>query len=327
MIIISEEDECEEEQTTVPDSKSTTLEKGEINTLGKDAVPFVSSQPAVSQLAVPSVYSATESHVPATTISLSQLNNSYQNANPSTVVSEYESNRNVGHQHGNSHLQNFEGHRAPMTLHPLANPYTTPVFQGQGRRSRFDHARVPSAHATLPLGFNPYPETSELHSNYHNRLVEESNSEIVSRNYSETTAETNLKAVERIVDGVVVRDYEKKVRQVPKFIPRQAISKKRTVNMDADNVPVVKKVKSNAVSNATATNKNSKEASVVKRDKIDEELRRNSFVLGPVAGPRSLPDRKIAKTHDTSIEKSRAEIREKLKKVIICFPPNTKKIQ
>ncbi|XP_064648044.1 uncharacterized protein LOC135500477 [Lineus longissimus] len=308
-------EEDEEEQEILPDAQSTSNEM--------ETASFAISIKSDSQIVdVSTCRSSNTSHTPTTTNSHAQFQHQIRGENTHDNTNTHD-NRNTGgfgHPWGGPHHQNYQGYNHPVPQHPLANPYTTPVWHSQGQRSQFDHARVPSAHATLPLGFNPYPESSALHNNYHNRLVEKSNSERVSENSKEKKSEANVMRNERIVNGVVVRDYDKKVKQAPKFIPRQTVTKKRNVNMDTDGVTVpVKKSKINFVSDGTDVSKNSKEVSVVKRDKLDEELKRNAFVLGPVAGPCGVPpDVKLMKTvklsEEASIEKTRAEIREKLKK-------------
>ena len=126
---------------------------------------------------------------------------------------------------------------------------------------------------------------------------------------------------ERRVEGLIVRDYKVRTKNVPKFVPRQVVKKpdalKRTRMHGADESEMcAKKLKNNGT-----------------EDAVNLELKRTAFVLGDVTGP-SLPKKEEKRRQtflqsemgDVSLEESMLKIREKVKEFSArALPPQVLK--
>ncbi|GFS16616.1 RNA-binding protein 48 [Elysia marginata] len=172
---------------------------------------------------------------------------------------------------------------------PPKSSQTSHQFQkGYKDWRHYEYSRVPTAHASLPVGYD-----GRLH-------IPESATSSISRWSDESQSETNKRkdSLPSQPSQLVVRNY-KPQRPVPKFVPRQAVK----------------------VATGTATSRQKAVASTkssIVAGSEDDNLRKNAFRLGSVQGPEEMPGRKRAlpTAAQQSVNNTIISIRSKISKVI-----------
>ncbi|KAJ8313704.1 hypothetical protein KUTeg_008265 [Tegillarca granosa] len=199
--------------------------------------------------------------------------------------------------------------------------------------SKYEYARVPSAHASLPVNFdgrlksehynNDSPShTTHSNQNYWNNNQQNYNTKErkelkidlkgdnslgfhnsqqinTANNKSESNDPVNEKPKE---NKIIVRDY-KKVGTAPKFVPRQTLN-------------LIKKKEDNV--NDDINKKKVTEGDSEKDKLINDRLRQNALILNPKPqGPLSLDgeEPKLPTKEDNSIQETVINIRKRMNKV------------
>ena len=185
----------------------------------------------------------------------------------------------------------------------------------KNRNSKFEFARVPSAHSTLPVNFDGrLPVHSNLERNNSksisktNRITSLSSINVNSTKdtssfvpkISKSADDEQMGKVPKNVSGkLIIRDYKKK-GPVPRFVPRQAV-------IDKDK----------------AKNRLETKDKQLAEDDLNQEIKRNAYKLGHVEGP-TLPDRdvltkslNIPVEREQSVNQTVLEIRKRISKVFI----------
>lgn len=158
-------------------------------------------------------------------------------------------------------------------------------------RTKYEFARVPSAHATLPKEITEHKgvnfQQQMIKNDSQNTRTEKQTSYINSSDDGDKSNDSEVKTV----NGLIVRDVPKQ-RSTPKFVPRQTL----------------KITKSQPKSEAEETSES---------DKIREELQQNAFLLGKKQGPRAKVEemKPVSTEEERSVSRTVTQIRKRVHEV------------
>ena len=257
-----------------------------------------------------------ESHTEDTQqFTCNQMSSGVPDFNPSALDIHQWPARPPSVSHGSQFVQE-DRTRYPSLPHPSTNQYFYPPlplppppqnmfpWQRPPTRPRFDHARVPSAHATLPPWIDQEQSSHEFIATIGQQSATdtmEQNKQCFTENTTaikkwDTTAE-QTSSTPNNTEPTVIKSYECKGAK-PRFVPHQ-VTKKRICTF----------------------NKEDFRRSI--KDAVNESLRRNAFILDDVSTGPHLPPAQERKRQEfrnsdvcnKSLESTVTSIRNKVKQV------------